>query len=907
MAILINNDTGLAENLSPEAQQAAISGGTHSVPLVNQEGQSVTAPYQDASALVSQGYRQPSPEELGKLSEYAKYSSTTEQLKTGLESAASAATFGLSRGVESALLGNKEEQLARQEINPVSAGVGEAAGIVGSLATGAGAPAAISKLGAKIAPIAAETAAARIGSMAVREAVENAVFQAGNEVGQMLIANPEQTIGTAAANVGLAGLLGAGFGVGTQGTAELWKLGPGKAVDATLEALRNRTAGLPAELKTASKLEIPAEIEAALSDNDSAKKMAFQLMDSESKAGQNFQKVAAEFDQNAKNATAQVFNKTSQDIAGLSEESLFASGKKIKDDLVKDLKAELKPISENYDRMAKSFESAALAESDKALVAENIAKLINSEGLAKMPNSSANTFANKVLKDLPLQETAQDLRNYVKNLRNEAPFGSEVYDIGKKLSKVLDAQRDISIERALAEKGPQLLEEFKANQRAYKGMLDNAESLNERLHLGKIRGPKSFIDAIADMDPETLVKRMSPKGDVQMQELLQAKYPSVLDEVKKNELNRLLKASKDKSGDALDVKKLYNNLQNPDKFSPELRDFLLSPEQQQQLGALKDLIDRMPTRQSAFQRAADTKKIWEEIPASALAMVSGVMGHNPAIGYVVGKLSHYMNIEAPDAIKLSMLKYLASDKPVSSEGFAAFTKLAQETIKGEHKINKAVEGLFKAGKMTLIDPDIKSNEKLKKEVEAFAKNPEKMLDIASGLSHYGEGQQGAMASAAGRIVQYLGQLKPKTQQLGVLNKPIEPTKAQQSDFNRAVEIANNPAIILNRIKDGSLVTKDIQHLKAMYPDMLARLASKIQTELINAKEADVTIPNSLRTTLSLFLAQPMDSSLTPQAIISAQGSGLQMPPPPIKNVNKLDKLPKIYQTPGQAREANRLK
>lgn len=907
MAILINNDTGLAENLSLEAQQAAINQGTHSVPLVDVEGQSVTAPFQDASALVQQGYRQPNSQELTKLNEYAKYSTTSEQLKTGLESAASAATFGISRGVEAALLGNQEEQLARQEVNPISAGVGEAAGIAGSLATGYGAPSAISKLGAKVAPVVAESVVARLGSVAVREAVENAVFQAGNEVGQMLISNPEQTIGTAASNIGLAGLIGAGFGVGMQGTAELWKLGPGKAVEATLDAIKNRSAGLPVELKSASKLEIPAEIEAALSDNESAKKMALQLMDSDSNAGINYQKVVHEFDQNAKNATAQVFQKTNADIANLSEESLFSSGKKIKDDLIKDLKTELKPISEKYDNLAKSFEKATLQDADKAMAAENIAKLISDEGLAKMPNSSANAFANKVLKDLPLQETAQDLRNYVKNLRNEAPFGSEVYDISKKLSKVLDVQRDISIERALAEKGPELLQEFKLNQQAYKNMLGNAESLNERLHLGKIRGPKSFIEAIEGMDPETLVKRMSPKGDVQMQELLQNKYPSVLEEVKKNELNRLLKASKDKSGDALDIKKLYNNLQNPDKFSPELRDFLLSPQQQQQLSALKDLIDRMPTRKSAFQRAADTKRIWEEIPASAMAMVSGVLGHNPAIGYVVGKLSHYMNVEAPDAIKLSMLKYLASDKPVSSEGFAAFTKLAQETIKGEHKINKAVSGLFKAGRMTLIDPDVKSNEKLKKDVQTFIDNPQKMLDIASGLSHYGEGQQGAMAATTARVVQYLAQLKPKTQQLGVLNKPIEPTKAQESDFNRAVEIANNPASILNRVKDGSLIAKDLMHLKAMYPDMHARLASKIQTELINAKEAEVSIPNSLRTTLSLFLAQPMDSSLMPQAIMSAQGH-MQMPPPQMpKSSAQLSKLPNMYQTQGQAREASRLK
>lgn len=906
MPILINNESGYAENVGAELAQQ----GTHSVPLINPEGQHVTAPYESAAELLSQGYRQPNTEELTKLTDYAKYSTPTEQLKTGLEAGASALTLGTSRGLERAILGNEKEQLARQEVNPVAKTVGEIGGLGLGLATGVGAPEAMVQLGTKVGLVAeglfGASKAAQIGSAAVKAAAENAIFQSGDEVGKMLISDPNQTIGTAASNVGLSALIGAGIGAGAEGVAQLWKMGPGKNIDSALESLKNRSAQLPTELKTSANLEIAPALEAALSDNPAAKNMASSLVKAESTAGKEFQAASEAFHTEAKNATANIFNKTEQDIANLSEDSLFNSGKRIKENLIKDLDAELKPIKEKYAEIEKHFKDAKLFEADKGNIADAISKVIEEQGLHKSPSSSAYKLSNRVLNELPLQETAEDLRNFTKNLRREAPFGSENYQITKDLIKSIDSNRDAIIERTLSEKSPQILSEFKLNQKAYANQMQKLDILNDRLHVGKYGGPSSFIQALKEMDPETLVKRMSPKGDVQMQELLKSNFPSIVEDVKQNEINRLLKSSK--KGDELDINKLYNNLNNPDKFSPELRKFILDEKQINQLNSIKELIDRMPTAKGAKESSNFLDKVFANVPPSAAALVTAIMGHNPAIAYGMAKLAKYMHVDAPDAIKLGMLKFMASNKATSSAGLKSYVELAAATLKGEAKINKAVGELFKAGKATIFAPDIKSDEKLKKQVEEFALHPEKMLDVGSHLSHYGEEHQGALAHTAGTITNYLAQIKPKTQPLGLLNKDQVPSKQQEAEYNRAITIANNPGIIISKIKEGTLNISDMKHFKAMYPDMYNNFAGKIQKEIINAKEHDVTIPYKTRMSMSLFMGQPLDSSMQPQAIQSNQPQMNQqqmMPIPKLKNVNKLDKLAPSYATPVQSREMHR--
>ncbi len=84
--------------------------------------------------------------------------------------------------------------------------------------------------------------------------------------------------------------------------------------------------------------------------------------------------------------------------------------------------------------------------------------------------------------------------------------------------------------------------------------------------------------------------------------------------------------------------------------------------------------------------------------------------------------------------------------------------------------------------------------------------------------------------------------------------------------------------------------------------------------MINAVNDETVIPYKTRIGLSMFLAQPMDSTMTPSGIMAAQPKAPQQAPQAgtpqsngphsMKNINK---LATSYLTPTQARESARLK
>ena len=105
-------------------------------------------------------------------------------------------------------------------------GAAEFAGLAGGLATGTGEAALMEAAGKKLAPLAEST----IGKLAVRGAAENAIYQGGDEISQMINGNPQQTVGTAIADVGLSAAIGGALGGAFGGVSSLWKAANGTKV-----------------------------------------------------------------------------------------------------------------------------------------------------------------------------------------------------------------------------------------------------------------------------------------------------------------------------------------------------------------------------------------------------------------------------------------------------------------------------------------------------------------------------------------------------------------------------------------------------------------------------------------------------------------------------------------------------
>jgi len=126
VAVVINANTGFAENLPDDATNKALSEGTHNVALISPEGEHVNLPMQEAQAALKQGFKQPDPAQLQKYIKSAEYESSPG--KAVAEEFAAGATMGLSTAAEVAAGVPKEDILGRREAHPIKGGLARGVG-----------------------------------------------------------------------------------------------------------------------------------------------------------------------------------------------------------------------------------------------------------------------------------------------------------------------------------------------------------------------------------------------------------------------------------------------------------------------------------------------------------------------------------------------------------------------------------------------------------------------------------------------------------------------------------------------------------------------------------------------------------------------------------------------------------
>lgn len=900
MPIYINNSTGQAEDVATPSAE-------HEVPLISPEGQPGTASAADASSLLSQGYKQPSQSQLQEL--MFKAARAKEPVPAAMEAGMSAITGGLSTGVETSMGIPGKEITGRREENPVAHAVGEVAGL--GLGLMAGAPALSAEAGAlAAAKIGTESAIGRVGSAAAKVAIENMLITSGDEASKAFAQDPNQSAETIVGNLGLSAVLGGVLGGGSKGTMELWKSGPGKSLESLMGAVKNRTGGVPAELRDAAGIVLSPEMEGALSGNPEAQKAFQTLQESNSSSGAKAQKAFAQFHEDIKGAAASALDKTPEAVAELHNISDYEAGAAIKSNLQSQLKETVAPISKAYDEFAEKFKGAEIVPEAKAGLANKIGELTNELGLHKSASDSGLKLVNQVLEALPKQETAQDLRNFARNLGNDNPFGSENYHVAKQVGNLIKGLQDETISTSVGAKAPELLEAYKATQKQYSELRDLLSTLNDRLHVGKYSGAQSFLQNLGEMQPEDVVRRLSTKSDADLQALLQSKFPAVSASVQEHELNKMLKSTLDKSGEAIDPKKLFKKLQS---LQPEQRAYLISPEQQAKLDAIHGLLERVPAKMNPSGTAKTLDMLWDNIPASATAMASMLLGHNPIAGFILGKIGSLVGKEVPDAVRLATLKFLGSEAPTSAAALKEAIHLADSGIKAEKAFSKAVKGVFGEAS-NLKEPTASEIEKLRTRVDAASADPEHLMSIGGEANHYMPDHVVGASAAATRTVQYLTSIKPSTTPAGILDMPKVASKQEESEYTAALRLAENPLLVLNSLRDGTLTVKEIGHMQAMYPALYNKMQNAVSEQMMDAVHAGKPIKYKTKLATSMFLGQPLSSSMQPQSIMSAQMSlqghaqqrqaGLQAGPKNTKS--SLTKLPGLYETPQQDRVQRRM-
>ena len=265
-----------------------------------------------------------------------------------------------------------------------------------------------------------------------------------------------------------------------------------------------------------------------------------------------------------------------------------------------------------------------------------------------------------------------------------------------------DVEAD-TIQAALGDKeGPEAVAQFQAARKAYAQQSSLKEALDERLHLkGSTGGYAKAIKEMANTDGETLVRRLSGVNDANMLDILQQKFPETAALVRNYHVSSLLKngalrAKGDLPINSEAVLKTLNNMQ------PELRNFIVSPQAQNRLGAIGRLLDRFNTLPHNFSNTARTLgNMMGKLPSTAVGVATGILGHNPVLGALSGILTHYLGTSVPDAADYALLKFLGNAKNIDAEGFKAMADTMEHSIKGEQLLSKGVSNVFKDEKETL--------------------------------------------------------------------------------------------------------------------------------------------------------------------------------------------------------------
>lgn len=447
---------------------------------------------------------------------------------------------------------------------------------------------------------------------------------------------------------------------------------------------------------------------------------------------------------------------------------------------------------------------------------------------------------------------------------------------------------------------------------------DFLTELNKRLRLGKFEGPQEFLDKLSNMAPENLMRRLSKGDDAELLQMLsQNGFDRSSAAIKDFKINDLLKDSlyrlQGHESPSINLKNFFGQVKN---MSPEWQQFLLPEGSSDKLNAMEALLQKIPSKINFSGTAPVFDKLNSIMPSGMGAMLGFLTGHSPLLGAMLGTVGRYVSREAPDAIKLALLKRMGSSAPADAGGFKAAVDFIHASLKGETLAGKASKALFKAGQEVLPQgfmPTDREKTKLDDHLKTLQTNPNPLMNVGGKTSYYLPDHGQALAQRAATSVNYLNSLRPSPSKQSPLDaEPLIP-KAQKTAYDRALTIAEQPLSVLPKVKDGSITPQDLQHLNTLYPGLLNHLKQTVSSEMANHLSDGGKIPYKTRMGLSLLLGQPLDSTLTPQGIQAAQATFQQnasptQPAPQARggaghSMKALSKISEIDQLPSQARQA----
>lgn len=950
-----------------QQQQQAPAQPPTSTNVVSPEGDLVSIPNEQLQAALHpvNGYRLATPDDVSAYQSQQKYGTPGQIAQTAAESAVQQATFGAVPG-----FGSAEDIRGRQQENPIASILGgvapfaaeaflPGAGEAGAATMAARAATTVPRLiGEAGEAVKTASGLSGVGAKALQYAAEGAIMQGSNEVSKALLKDPDQTVSNVIASEGLAALFGGALGVTAGGIGKVAGLWEQKFGAKAGEVAIDKTMPDIATQQLMSGVEIPPSMREALAGDQDAYNRFQVLQKSDTIGGRALQAdVGSVYDQ-SEARTLEALGKTPAAVEKAPNE--YAVGSDIQKAIEEQVKADQEVYGPIYDELKGQYKNMPVNADQKADLTGRLTKAVSDAGIGAMTGSpeagaiknlfasidpiadvegvkNLNTGINNSARNPELTRLAAVVSPVLKQFESESVInhltnvaqGSAPKNLAQ-LAKVTQTalknndphaaiEAAAKLEEAMsgakaasgtdAQKAAVTLTKRKAADTAYKEAATNMNGLKQALGLGRFKGTNGFLRALDEKPPEQILARLSVKNRQEVLELLEQKFPKAAAILKDYHVNDALSSAKLPSG-GLNTRKFLNKLLDTQQNPEHMQNFMMEPAVQRRLSSIKNILNSLPTDGNPSNSAAMIDKLWKGKLGTLAGGAMGVGGGH-IVGGILGHAGESVLREINPFLSYKMLQMRGAGQAIVPSQVKAVFDYAKAAAEGNMAINKALGGLF-ANKPVFPPSKVPSDadrQRLDRYVTQVRKNPDALGNVAKDLQDQMPDHTGPLAMVATQAANYLTSIKPQSP-LGLpLDTKVKPNAQQIGEYNRQLAIAQQPLMVFKHMQDGTLTPKDLATLSAVHPGAYQQYKQKVMTELATP---GLQIPYKTRISMSLFLGQPIDSTMTPAGIMGAQPLPPQQQPQggapgnrPKRSTSSLNKGPQMYKTQGQAAEENR--
>ena len=759
------------------------------------------------------------------------YGTPSQQAITALEGAGRGVAGPLAPLAEESLGVDPRAILARQNTNPLSSAVGEAAGLGGSMLTGTGEGALAAKLGTKAVELMglggkSATLASKIGSMAADNAVQSMLVAGSDEASRMMINDPNTSAETALVDTGLAGAIGAGIGGGLGVVSPLFKGIAGDKISQMVEDFKGR-------------------IHDHVVNPDPVAAMTDEL---------------SNYHSNMKSLADDVYGPS-----GLKSQDIAKAIPETKPEMMAQSRELSNSVSDTIDKMANEPNRYP-----QRLVGRLTDDLTNYQAALDSSQTGADIFN-------ATQDLKQKLQGYAKFDKMVKPV-DDAYDFVSKAKTMSHDFRTALEDPSVWGKAAERQQAINTAFRDYMPALQDFE--------------KRFTTKVSG-EPEVDAGKINTY-------LNQLGKPNA--EIKQKMLQNFIDAS-DKYKSVINQSHINLGLDAPNLSAP--------------LNVTQSTLGKKTTG----AKLADifiNKGLSDAGGKTIGAAVGASVGHSMGmggIGALVGEhaLGPFFNSVLP-AIAKPMLESVGNPA-----GLKSAIDYNLSVAAGNHAVDRGMKNLFNGVKPVITEsmiPSVSEKTRLDKKLKEIQTNPEAMTDVGGDMAHYLPNHATALGQSTATAVNYLNSLRPTKDKASPLDSTPVISPTAKAKYENALSIAQQPMLVIEKMKAGRLTLNDIEAVQTMFPSLYKRLSSKLVDQVMLEVSKGKQIPYKLKSGISMFIGQPLDSTMKPEAIQSAQmvSNPQQQQPQPNPAVaggrkkgspKALSKFGQMYQTPTQAAAADK--